>query len=200
MRALAPAARAALAVRARDIVARHYAWEQITDQYESSCAPNAPNTPNATAPQPEPEPEPNSHERERARVHAVAVSYRSDPERLARQFERLLQQVSAIVWVDNASDVVDAGTRWPAERLHPIWLDDNLGIGTAQNRGMFTFDASAFRSAASVSKVSEKLSSNTAFSVLQSHVQWQDAAFVHRKRCFHPSRLLFTDISPVSPQ
>ena len=45
MRALAPAARAALAVRARDIVARHYAWEQITDQYESlmraECAEHA---------------------------------------------------------------------------------------------------------------------------------------------------------------
>ena len=37
---------------------------------------------------------------ESARVHAVVVSYRSDPERLALQFERLLQQVSAIVWVD----------------------------------------------------------------------------------------------------
>lgn len=75
---------------------------------------------------------------ESARVHAVVVSYRSDPERLALQFERLLQQVSAIVWVDNASGdgLRTLDGRWPAERLHPIWLDDNLGIGTAQNRGM----------------------------------------------------------------
>ena len=45
VRALAPAARAALAVRARDIVARHYAWEQIADQYEAlmraECAEHA---------------------------------------------------------------------------------------------------------------------------------------------------------------
>lgn len=75
---------------------------------------------------------------ESARVHAVVVSYRSDPERLALQFERLLQQVSAIVWVDNASGdgLRTLAGRWPAERLHPIWLDDNQGIGTAQNRGM----------------------------------------------------------------
>jgi len=71
-------------------------------------------------------------------VHAVVVSYRSDPERLARQFDRLLQQVSAIVWVDNASgDALRAlASRWPAERLRPIWLDSNQGIGAAQNRGI----------------------------------------------------------------
>ena len=75
---------------------------------------------------------------EAPRVHAVVVSYRSDPERLARQFDRLLQQVGAIVWVDNASgDALRAqASRWPAERLHPIWLDDNQGIGAAQNRGI----------------------------------------------------------------
>jgi rhamnosyltransferase len=52
-------------------------------------------------------------------VHAVVVSYRSDPQRLARQFDRLLEQVSAIVWVDNASgDGLRAlASRWPAERL-----------------------------------------------------------------------------------
>lgn len=71
-------------------------------------------------------------------VHAVVVSYRSDPQRLARQFDRLLEQVSAIVWVDNASgDGLRAlASRWPAERLHAIWLGDNQGIGAAQNRGM----------------------------------------------------------------
>ncbi len=75
---------------------------------------------------------------EPARVHAVVVSYRSDPERLAQQFDRLLQQVGAIVWVDNASgDTLRAlAARWPAERLHTLWLDDNQGIGAAQNRGM----------------------------------------------------------------
>ncbi len=62
----------------------------------------------------------------------------ADPERLAQQFDRLLQQVGAIVWVDNASgDALRAqASRWPAERLHPIWLDDNQGIGVAQNRGI----------------------------------------------------------------
>lgn len=72
------------------------------------------------------------------RVHAVVVSYRSDPARLALQFDRLLQQVSAIVWVDNASPAAlrALAGRWPAERLHCIWLDDNQGIGAAQNRGI----------------------------------------------------------------
>ncbi len=46
VRALAPDARAALAARGRGIVARHYGWEQITDQYEAlmraECARTAP--------------------------------------------------------------------------------------------------------------------------------------------------------------
>ncbi|MBS0610958.1 MAG: glycosyltransferase family 2 protein [Proteobacteria bacterium] len=73
-----------------------------------------------------------------ARVHAVVVSYRSDPERLARQFDRLLEQVQAIVWVDNASGagLRALARRWPAERLQTLWLDGNQGIGAAQNRGM----------------------------------------------------------------
>ncbi len=61
------------------------------------------------------------------------------PQRLAAAvFDRLLEQVSAIVWVDNASgDGLRAlASRWPAERLHAIWLGDNQGIGAAQNRGM----------------------------------------------------------------
>lgn len=71
-------------------------------------------------------------------VHAVVVSYRSDQRRLVQQFERLLPQVSAIVWVDNASgdDLRALKGRWPVERLHTIWLRDNQGIGAAQNRGI----------------------------------------------------------------
>ena len=75
---------------------------------------------------------------EAPRVHAVVVSYRSDPERLARQFDCLLEQVSAIVWVDNASPdaLRQLHRRWPADRVHALWLDDNQGIGAAQNRGI----------------------------------------------------------------
>lgn len=71
-------------------------------------------------------------------VYAVVVSYRSDPQRLARQFDRLLEQVSAIVWVDNASGdgLRTLASRWPADRLHTIWLGDNQGIGAAQNCGI----------------------------------------------------------------
>lgn len=71
-------------------------------------------------------------------VHAVVVSCDSDPERLAVQFERLLPQVATIVWVDNASPVSlrQLQVRWPAHRLHVIWLGGNLGIGAAQNRGI----------------------------------------------------------------
>lgn len=75
---------------------------------------------------------------EPSRVYAVVVSYRSDPERLTQQFDRLLQQVRAIVWVDNASpEALRAlAARWPGERLHCIWLDGNRGIGAAQNCGI----------------------------------------------------------------
>lgn len=71
-------------------------------------------------------------------VHAVVVSYGSDPEQLAAQFERLLSQVATIVWVDNGSPVSlrQLQSRWPTHRLHAIWLDGNLGIGAAQNRGI----------------------------------------------------------------
>lgn len=48
-RALAPAARQALAARSRGIVARHYRWDLITDQYEAlmraQCADVAPGAP-----------------------------------------------------------------------------------------------------------------------------------------------------------
>ncbi|MDD2608598.1 MAG: glycosyltransferase family 2 protein [Giesbergeria sp.] len=71
-------------------------------------------------------------------VYAVVVSYCSDAERLQLQFERLLEQVHTIVWVDNASDPAlrQWGQRWPRERVHPIWLDQNQGIAAAQNRGI----------------------------------------------------------------
>ncbi|QXL85885.1 glycosyltransferase family 2 protein [Comamonas sp. NLF-1-9] len=75
---------------------------------------------------------------EHRRICAVVVSCRSDPERLALQFERLLPQVDAIVWVDNASPPAlrSLRNRWPPERLHAIWLAENVGVGAAQNRGI----------------------------------------------------------------
>ena len=71
-------------------------------------------------------------------VIAVVVSYQSDPQRLVQQFNRLLEQVHSIVWVDNASPnaLRQLQHRWPAERLHAIWLGENQGIGAAQNRGI----------------------------------------------------------------
>lgn len=76
--------------------------------------------------------------REAHRVHAVVVSHCSDPDRLVAQFDRLLSQVSTIVWVDNASPeaLLQLQHRWPADRLHAIWLGDNQGVGAAQNRGI----------------------------------------------------------------
>lgn len=72
------------------------------------------------------------------RVCAVVVSYCSDPQRLALQFDRLLEQVSAIVWVDNGSPEAlrCLQARWPTERVHALWLGENRGIGAAQNRGI----------------------------------------------------------------
>ena len=72
------------------------------------------------------------------RVYAVVVSYRSDPQRLAAQFQRLLAQVEGIVWVDNASPEGLQGLldRWSEQHVHAIWLDSNQGIGAAQNRGI----------------------------------------------------------------
>lgn len=73
------------------------------------------------------------------RTFAVVVTFRCELDRLAVQFERLLkQQVERIVWVDNGSGVdLHAWLRqWPADRVHPLWLEQNHGIGYAQNRGM----------------------------------------------------------------
>lgn len=71
-------------------------------------------------------------------VHAVVVSHHSDPDRLAIQFDRLLPQVHTINWVDNGSpdSLRQLLPRWPVGRVEPIWLDENLGIGAAQNMGM----------------------------------------------------------------
>lgn len=71
-------------------------------------------------------------------VIAVVVSYQSDSQQLVRQFNRLLEQVSTIIWVDNASSnaLQQLQYLWPAERVHAIWLSENLGIGAAQNRGI----------------------------------------------------------------
>lgn len=71
-------------------------------------------------------------------VYAVVVSHCSDAERLVLQFERLLTQVHTVVWVDNASGEAlrQLQSRWPSERVYPLWLDENQGIGAAQNRGI----------------------------------------------------------------
>ena len=73
-----------------------------------------------------------------SQVIAVVVSYQSNSQQLVRQFNRLLEQVGAIVWVDNASSnaLQQLQCLWPAERVHPVWLTQNLGIGAAQNRGI----------------------------------------------------------------
>ncbi len=71
-------------------------------------------------------------------VHAVVVSFQPDWQRLAAQFERLRQQVEHIVWIDNGSDDRAQASRqpWTRERVHPIWLDANRGLGHAQNLGI----------------------------------------------------------------
>lgn len=73
-------------------------------------------------------------------IYAVVVSYCPDPERLARQFESLLPQVQAIVWVDNGSpsqaELKILADHWPVERLQLQWLAENKGIGAAQNHGL----------------------------------------------------------------
>jgi len=71
-------------------------------------------------------------------VFAVVVTYHCDLDRLALQFERLLQQIEHIVWVDNGSgvDFKQWFLQWPSDRVHPLWLQMNHGIGHAQNRGI----------------------------------------------------------------
>ena len=72
------------------------------------------------------------------RVFVVVVSYRCDFDRLALQFERLLPQVDQVVWVDNGSgvDLAPWLRQWPPDRVRPLWLAENHGIGHAQNRGI----------------------------------------------------------------
>lgn len=72
------------------------------------------------------------------RIFAVVVTFGCDWGRLAVQFERLLRQVDRIVWVDNGSggDLQPWLRQWPADRVHPLWLAQNQGIGYAQNRGI----------------------------------------------------------------
>jgi rhamnosyltransferase len=71
-------------------------------------------------------------------VFAVVVSYRCDMARLMSQIERLLEQVSNVVWVDNDSDINLAPyiKLFPASRLHCIILEKNHGIAYAQNKGI----------------------------------------------------------------
>ena len=71
-------------------------------------------------------------------VFAIVVSYRCDLARLSLQFEKLLEQVSDVVWVDNGSggDLSACLERFPASRMHPIWLGQNHGIAEAQNQGI----------------------------------------------------------------
>ena len=72
------------------------------------------------------------------RIFAVVVTFRCELDRLVAQFERLLRQVDHIVWVDNGSgvDLRPWLRQWPADRVHPLWLAQNHGIGYAQNRGI----------------------------------------------------------------
>lgn len=72
------------------------------------------------------------------RIFAVVVTFRCELDRLVAQFERLLRQVDHIVWVDNGSgvDLQPWLRQWPADRVHPLWLAQNHGIGYAQNRGI----------------------------------------------------------------
>lgn len=72
------------------------------------------------------------------RTFTVVVTFRCELDRLALQFERLLQQTECIVWVDNGSGV-ELGPwlqQWPPDRVFPLWLPQNHGIGFAQNRGI----------------------------------------------------------------
>jgi len=71
-------------------------------------------------------------------IHAIVVTYCSDTDLLVEQFNCLLSQVNKIVWVDNASprELRNIKDKWPSERLNTIWLDQNQGIGAAQNRGI----------------------------------------------------------------
>lgn len=72
------------------------------------------------------------------RTFAVVVTFRCEWDRLALQFERLLQQTDRIVWVDNGSgiDLEPWARQWPSDRVQPLWLAENRGIGFAQNRGI----------------------------------------------------------------
>lgn len=71
-------------------------------------------------------------------IQAIVVTFCSDIELLVEQFNCLLTQVNKIVWVDNASphDLRHIQCQWPSDRLNTIWLDQNHGIGAAQNRGI----------------------------------------------------------------
>lgn len=71
-------------------------------------------------------------------IYAVVISYCSDPDRLVKMFDRLLEQVTKIVWVDNGSSGAQRQLKCslPSERIHAILLHTNQGIGAAQNHGI----------------------------------------------------------------
>lgn len=71
-------------------------------------------------------------------VVAVVVTFHPDLSRLGAQIFALLPQVGVVVLVDNDShtDIAQWVKQWPVERVHLIRLGQNLGIATAQNRGI----------------------------------------------------------------
>lgn len=79
-----------------------------------------------------------AHDAHQAAVFAVVVSYRCNHTQLMIQFEKLLEQVAEIVWIDNGSgeDLKSLLAHFPESRIHPIWLERNLGIAAAQNMGI----------------------------------------------------------------
>lgn len=73
-----------------------------------------------------------------SRIIAVIVSYRPEIDVLTRLLDLIRDQVAQIVIVDNGSG--DAFRAWATQRdalnEHILFLDHNLGIAEAQNRGV----------------------------------------------------------------
>ncbi len=71
-------------------------------------------------------------------IVAVIVTYNPQIDVLDAEYQSVIKQVDKIVYVDNCSINRDSITKWAKEIMCSsfIWLDENEGLGTAQNSGI----------------------------------------------------------------
>ncbi len=71
-------------------------------------------------------------------VYAIVVTYNPDIHLLEAEYHSISSQVDLIIYVDNGSENCADIKKWSIEKdkLSFIWLEDNEGLGVAQNAGI----------------------------------------------------------------